>query len=119
MPRDGRASGDAGGGGAGRRAGRRLSWRTGRAIRPRWSTRRESIRTLADKHIPIFGICLGHQLLGLTFGAETAKMPYGHRGGNHPVREIDTGPGADHLAEPRFRRDRGRKGDSWGAGASR
>ena len=49
------------------------------------------IRTLADKQVPILGICLGHQLLGLTFGAETSKMPYGHRGGNHPVREVDTG----------------------------
>jgi len=49
------------------------------------------IRTLAAKNVPIFGICLGHQLLGLTFGGRTAKMPYGHRGGNHPVREIDTG----------------------------
>ena len=39
----------------------------------------------------MFGICLGHQLLGLTFGASTVKMPYGHRGGNHPVREIETG----------------------------
>jgi carbamoyl-phosphate synthase small subunit len=39
----------------------------------------------------MFGICLGHQLLGLTFGAKTVKMPYGHRGGNHPVREIETG----------------------------
>jgi carbamoyl-phosphate synthase small subunit len=48
------------------------------------------IRTLADKQVPILGICLGHQLLGLTFGAQTAKMPYGHRGGNHPVREVDT-----------------------------
>lgn len=48
------------------------------------------IRTLADKQLPILGICLGHQLLGLTFGAQTEKMPYGHRGGNHPVREIDT-----------------------------
>jgi len=48
------------------------------------------IRTLADKQVPILGICLGHQLLGLTFGANTSKMPYGHRGGNHPVRELDT-----------------------------
>ena len=49
------------------------------------------IRTIAARNVPIFGICLGHQLLGLTFGGRTIKMPYGHRGGNHPVREIDTG----------------------------
>jgi carbamoyl-phosphate synthase small subunit len=49
------------------------------------------IRAIAAKNVPIFGICLGHQLLGLTFGGRTIKMPYGHRGGNHPVREIDTG----------------------------
>jgi carbamoyl-phosphate synthase small subunit len=49
------------------------------------------IRRLADQAVPIFGICLGHQLLGLTYGATTIKMPYGHRGGNHPVRELDSG----------------------------
>jgi carbamoyl-phosphate synthase small subunit len=51
----------------------------------------EIIRTLATGGIPTFGICLGHQLLGLTFGGSTAKMPYGHRGGNHPVKEVETG----------------------------
>ncbi|HUF25888.1 MAG TPA: glutamine-hydrolyzing carbamoyl-phosphate synthase small subunit [Gemmatimonadaceae bacterium] len=50
-----------------------------------------TIRTLAEREVPIFGICLGHQLLGLTFGGHTVKLPYGHRGGNHPVRELETG----------------------------
>jgi carbamoyl-phosphate synthase small subunit len=51
----------------------------------------EIIRSLTSKGVPTFGICLGHQLLGLTFGGATAKMPYGHRGGNHPVKEVETG----------------------------
>jgi carbamoyl-phosphate synthase small subunit len=51
----------------------------------------EAIRDLADGSIPIFGICLGHQLLGLALGGETVKLPYGHRGGNHPVRDLETG----------------------------
>jgi len=50
-----------------------------------------AIRDLADGAIPIFGICLGHQLLGLALGGETVKLPYGHRGGNHPVRDLATG----------------------------
>jgi carbamoyl-phosphate synthase small subunit len=49
------------------------------------------IRTLTSRGVPTFGICLGHQLLGLTFGGSTVKMPYGHRGGNHPVKEVETG----------------------------
>jgi len=51
----------------------------------------DTIRNLADGELPIFGICLGHQLLGLALGGETVKLPYGHRGGNHPVRDVHTG----------------------------
>ena len=50
-----------------------------------------AVKEIARRGVPIFGICLGHQIIGLTFGAQTVKMPYGHRGGNHPVREVDTG----------------------------
>jgi len=51
----------------------------------------EAVREIAADGVPIFGICLGHQILGLTYGAKTVKMPYGHRGGNHPVKDIATG----------------------------
>jgi carbamoyl-phosphate synthase small subunit len=51
----------------------------------------EAVREIAADGVPIFGICLGHQILGLTYGAQTVKMPYGHRGGNHPVKDIATG----------------------------
>ena len=51
----------------------------------------ETVRELANSGIPMFGICLGHQLIGLAFGGATTKMPYGHRGGNHPVLDVATG----------------------------
>lgn len=49
------------------------------------------LRRLYETDIPIFGICLGHQLMALAAGADTFKMKYGHRGGNHPVRDLETG----------------------------
>ncbi|MGZ5575293.1 MAG: glutamine-hydrolyzing carbamoyl-phosphate synthase small subunit [Methylobacter sp.] len=51
----------------------------------------EAIRTILEKKIPVFGICLGHQLLALASGAKTEKMKFGHHGANHPVQEIATG----------------------------
>ncbi len=50
-----------------------------------------SIRALLDRSVPLFGICLGHQLLGLASGARTIKMKFGHHGANHPVQDLDTG----------------------------
>ena len=50
-----------------------------------------AVRKIAKAGVPIFGICLGHQILALTYGGETTKMPYGHRGGNHPVQDVRTG----------------------------
>ncbi len=51
----------------------------------------KEIRKLYDSEIPIFAICLGHQLMALAMGADTYKMKYGHRGGNHPVKDLQTG----------------------------
>ncbi|WP_230397840.1 carbamoyl phosphate synthase small subunit [Novisyntrophococcus fermenticellae] len=51
----------------------------------------KEVRTLYDSDVPIFAICLGHQLMALAAGLNTHKMKYGHRGGNHPVKDLDTG----------------------------
>jgi carbamoyl-phosphate synthase small subunit len=51
----------------------------------------EAIAAIVDKGVPTFGICLGHQLLGLASGAKTEKMKFGHHGANHPVVELDSG----------------------------
>ncbi|MGI8817589.1 MAG: glutamine-hydrolyzing carbamoyl-phosphate synthase small subunit [Gemmatimonadales bacterium] len=50
----------------------------------------DTIRQLSGSGLSTFGICLGHQLVGLAYGGTTAKLPYGHRGGNHPVQDVRT-----------------------------
>jgi carbamoyl-phosphate synthase small subunit len=51
----------------------------------------EEIKKLTESQVPMFGICLGHQLIGEAFGAETYKMKFGHRGGNQPIKDLTTG----------------------------
>ena len=51
----------------------------------------KEVKKLYDSNTPIFAICLGHQLMALAVGASTHKMKYGHRGGNHPVKDLETG----------------------------
>ena len=54
-------------------------------------TRSRRFRKFWKRKIPVFGICLGHQLLGLASGAKTMKMKFGHHGANHPVQDIESG----------------------------
>jgi len=51
----------------------------------------DNAKQIADSGVPTFGICLGHQILGLALGGRTFKLKFGHRGGNHPVKQLSTG----------------------------
>ncbi len=51
----------------------------------------DNVRELVDADRPMFGICLGHQILGLAVGGQTFKLKFGHRGANHPVKELSSG----------------------------
>jgi carbamoyl-phosphate synthase small subunit len=51
----------------------------------------DNAKALVDANVPVFGICLGHQILGLAMGGSTFKLKFGHRGANHPVKKLETG----------------------------
>ena len=97
-----RAGADAGARGARAEARRRLPLeRPGRSRRGRRRAARTS-RELLGK-VPVFGICLGHQILGLALGGKTYKLKFGHHGGNQPVKDLTTGKVEITVAEPRLR----------------
>ena len=52
---------------------------------------KEEVKKMAGSGVPIFAICLGHQIMALAHGFDTYKLKYGHRGGNHPVKDLSTG----------------------------
>ena len=72
----------------------------------------ETIRDCAHAGVPVFGICLGHQLIARAFGAETFKLPFGHHGAKPPGAQPGPGHGGDHIPESRLRGPgRGRRRD--------
>ena len=109
-----------------RRRRRELLATQSRRRLPEQRSRRSGAADLRDRQregrssqsdVPVFGICLGHQILGLAMGGTTFKLKFGHRGANHPVKKLETGQGRDHVAEPRLRRRSGvaarrRRGDA-------
>ena len=96
---------DAGRGGAARGAPTASSSSPARATRPTLGYLVDTVRQAIGR-MPVFGICLGHQMLSQAVGLETFKLPFGHRGGNHPVKDLRTGRIAITGAEPRLRRAR-------------
>src|SRR5439155_1142014 len=64
---------------------------TGPAPDPAALVERPNATALVASDVPVFGICLGHQVLGLAMGGKTFKLKFGHRGANHPVKKLDTG----------------------------
>ncbi|MCZ7658196.1 MAG: gamma-glutamyl-gamma-aminobutyrate hydrolase family protein [Xanthobacteraceae bacterium] len=79
-----------------------------------------AIREILDAtRIPVFGICLGHQLMGLASGARTVKMKFGHHGANHPVKDLDTGQVAITSQNHGFAVDRTRSRRRCGRRTSR
>jgi carbamoyl-phosphate synthase small subunit len=60
----------------------------------------DAIQVFLEAAVPTFGICLGHQLLGLAVGARTVKMKFGHHGANHPVIDLDTGRAFSFQGHP-------------------
>ena len=92
--------------GAGAPAGRRLPVQ--RPRRPGGGhLRRRRHRATWSADVPVFGICLGHQLLASALGGTTYKLPFGHHGGNHPVKRPGRRGGGDHQPEPQLRGGRG------------
>ena len=69
----------------------------------------ETVRALLND-VPVFGICLGHQILAQALGASTYKLPFGHHGGNHPVQRLETGTSGNYEPEPQLRRGGGHSG---------
>ena len=90
LPRARRAGVHAGARGAGARGPTASSSRTAPAIPTRSRARRRTWPQLLGK-VPVFGICLGHQILGLALGGQTYKLKFGHHGGNQPVKDLTTG----------------------------